>query len=147
MTHASCGRRSFLHSSALGAAAGAAVLSGCGSPESTSPPSPAVETPPSDVPWTDVLPAAELPVGTSSEASVGEIQLVLHRSEEATVHAFSVVCTHQGCAVAAEQEHYACPCHGSVFNLQTGAPEGGPAQEPLASYPAEISGDTVRVKV
>ncbi len=147
MTQSPCARRRFLHTSALGAAAGAAVLSGCGVPESASPSSPAVETPPSDAPWSDVLPAAELPVGTSREASVGEIQLLLHRSEEATVHAFSAVCTHQGCAVAAEQERFACPCHGSLFNLQTGAPESGPAQEPLASYPAEISGDTVRVRV
>lgn len=147
MTQPPCGRRRFLHTSALGAAAGAAALSGCGSPESESASSPAAETPPSDAPWTDVLPAAELPTGTSREVAVGETQLLLHRSEEATVHAFSAVCTHQGCAVAAEQERYACPCHGSVFNLQTGAPEGGPARDPLPSYPAEISGDTVRVRV
>ncbi|GAA1143459.1 Rieske (2Fe-2S) protein [Nesterenkonia lutea] len=137
-------RRRFLHAAALSTAAGAGAvaLSGCGSTGSEE----ADPSPPPDAPWTEVMPSAELPVGSSRAVSVGETELLLHRSSETEVHAFSAVCTHQGCAVAAEEGRFACPCHGSMFNLETGAVEAGPAEDPLPRRPAEISADAVRVQ-
>ncbi|MCH8561298.1 Rieske (2Fe-2S) protein [Nesterenkonia sp. LB17] len=142
MTSPCCDRRRFLHASAL-TAGSAALLTACGTDES---PEPATPTRAEGGSWTEVMPLADLEVGASSTAEIGETQLLLHRSDEDTVHAFSAVCTHEGCAVGTEPERFACPCHGSIFNLETGAAEGGPARDPLTRYPAEIDGEAIRVQ-
>ena len=54
---------------------------------------------------------------------------VLLASDGGTVVCHTAVCTHQQCTIAASG---ACPCHGSKFNITTGAVENGPAQQPLA---------------
>ena len=142
MTSPCCDRRRFLHATALGAGS-AALLTACGVDDSPEAAAPTVAEGGS---WTEVMALEELEVGASSTAEVGETQLLLHRSDETTVHAFSAICTHEGCAVGTEPERFACPCHGSIFNLETGAPEGGPARDPLTRYPTEISGEAIRVK-
>jgi Rieske Fe-S protein len=43
----------------------------------------------------------------------------------------SALCTHAGCEVAYRDGVLLCPCHGGVFNAQTGAVEGGPPPTPL----------------
>lgn len=49
-----------------------------------------------------------------------------------TVHAFSAICTHQGCEVnKVSAGKIDCPCHGSVFDASSGAVVGGPAPSPL----------------
>lgn len=143
MTSPCCDRRRFLRASAL-TAGSAALLSACGAGEAADPAAPSVAE---GGTWTEVMALAELQVGASSSAEVGETQLLLHRSDETTVHAFSAVCPHQGCAVGTEPERFACPCHGSIFNLETGAAEGGPARQPLTRYPTEIDGESIRVQV
>jgi Rieske Fe-S protein len=45
-----------------------------------------------------------------------------------------------GCEVAASG---ACPCHGSKFNVETGAVVNGPANAPLAAVPVTVSGGQV----
>jgi Rieske Fe-S protein len=48
------------------------------------------------------------------------------------VHAFSAVCTHQGCHVdKVSGGTIRCPCHGSRFDASTGAVVRGPAGSPL----------------
>ncbi len=48
------------------------------------------------------------------------------------VHAFSAVCTHQGCVVdKVAGGTIDCPCHGSRFDAATGRVVGGPAPRPL----------------
>jgi Rieske Fe-S protein len=48
------------------------------------------------------------------------------------VHAFSSVCTHQGCHVdKVESGQIECPCHGSRFDAVTGAVTHSPATKPL----------------
>jgi Rieske Fe-S protein len=50
-----------------------------------------------------------------------------------SVHAFSARCTHLGCTVnAVKQGKIFCPCHGSVFDANTGAVLQSPATAPLA---------------
>jgi Rieske Fe-S protein len=46
--------------------------------------------------------------------------------------AFSAVCTHQGCIVGdVSGGSIECPCHGSRFDIATGAVKRGPATQPL----------------
>jgi len=57
-----------------------------------------------------------------------------------TVVAHTAICTHQGCTIAASGR---CPCHGSRFDVATGAVLSGPAQRPLAELPVTVSGGQV----
>lgn len=58
--------------------------------------------------------------------------VVLVRSSGQQVHAFSAICTHQGCVVSTiAAGTIDCPCHGSKFDLQTGKVVAGPAPSPL----------------
>ena len=58
------------------------------------------------------------------------------------VTAHSTICTHQGCQIGESGAQLVCPCHGSVFNAQTGAVIHDPAQSPLRSYQvAQVDGD------
>jgi Rieske Fe-S protein len=58
--------------------------------------------------------------------------VVVVKATDGTVHAFSSTCTHQGCTVAkVANGKITCPCHGSVFDANTGAVLAGPAPAPL----------------
>ncbi|ONH23195.1 Rieske (2Fe-2S) protein [Pseudofrankia asymbiotica] len=58
--------------------------------------------------------------------------IVLTKDAAGNVHGFSTVCTHQGCAVSDITDGTInCPCHGSKFDVSTGAPVAGPAGSPL----------------
>ena len=59
---------------------------------------------------------------------------------DGTVVAHTAVCTHQQCTIAASGH---CPCHGSAFDVTTGALINGPALRPLAEEQVTISGGQV----
>ena len=57
-------------------------------------------------------------------------------------------CTHAGCDLAdgdLEGNILECACHGSKFNVITGAVENPPAVEPVPTYTVRIEGDDVLV--
>ncbi|WP_457391935.1 Rieske (2Fe-2S) protein [Roseateles sp. P5_E1] len=71
-------------------------------------------------------------------------------------------CTHRGCPVLtgdgvwgstdapifdALSHVVTCPCHGSQFNVQSGAVVRGPARTPLISFATEVRGDEVFVAI
>jgi menaquinol-cytochrome c reductase iron-sulfur subunit len=62
--------------------------------------------------------------------------------ESQRVTAFSPLCTHLGCAYRwqADKKSFACPCHGSAFNVQ-GDVIAGPASRPLDRYLTKLEGD------
>ncbi len=54
--------------------------------------------------------------------------------------AFSAICTHQGCLVdGVSSGVIQCPCHGSEFNITTGAVVQGPAPTPLPEKTLTVS--------
>jgi thiosulfate dehydrogenase (quinone) large subunit len=62
---------------------------------------------------------------------------ILIRAEDGSFAAFSALCTHGGCEVAYRDGSLVCPCHGGVFNAQTGAVEAGPPPTPLPARTVE----------
>lgn len=62
-----------------------------------------------------------------------------------TFLAYSGVCTHNGCTVGYDEAaaEFACPCHGARFEVATGEPVQGPAQQPLAKIAVVESGGVI----
>ena len=72
----------------------------------------------------------------------GKSQIIALFLSNGVVTAHSTICTHQGCQVAAAGKQLDCPCHGSVYDAQTGAVINGPAPAPLPPYKvAQVGGD------
>lgn len=60
------------------------------------------------------------------------------------LHAFSAICTHQGCHVnRVAQGKIFCPCHGSVYDAATGKVVAGPAPRPLPKVKITVRGGEV----
>ena len=70
-------------------------------------------------------------------------KIIISRPTATTVAGFSAICTHQGCAVAPAGKQLDCPCHGSVFDVTTGAVLNGPASRPLPAVKVAISGTNI----
>lgn len=121
-----------------GAAASAVALAAC-APASPPPASSGSGAPTEP---TEAGTLADLPVGGTAAAEIGGAPILLSRPTEGEVKAFSAICTHQQCVVAAD---FGCACHGSVFNPTTGEPTKGPALEPLPEYTVTLDGDTILV--
>ncbi len=78
--------------------------------------------------------ASQLPAGqgaTYADPGDGNPDIVIRQSN-GTLVAHSAVCTHAGCTVGYQGGQILCPCHGAVYNAQTGAVISGPAPSPLA---------------
>jgi nitrite reductase/ring-hydroxylating ferredoxin subunit len=58
--------------------------------------------------------------------------------------AFSAVCTHMGCIVSqVSNGTIDCPCHGSQYNITTGAVVAGPAPAPLPAQQIKVSSGSI----
>lgn len=134
---------------------GSALVTGCG--DTTSPtPMPDGPPPAAPEPSGQGLPAmasTDLPIGTRSSITVSdplngrEPTVLLYRSGEDTVVAYSNECPHQGCAVSGDSpgEEFHCPCHGSRFAPADGAVLAGPARTGLTRYAAAIKDGQILV--
>lgn len=119
-----CGRRVALH--VLGAAAmvGCSADGGGGAPDASSEPAPCSGL------GTRVGAISDFPAGTWTLHG----GLVVAQ-DSGGLYAYTAVCTHQGCIVAAPSSNgtTTCPCHGSQFD-GNGAVLVGPAVTPLDHY-------------
>ncbi len=60
------------------------------------------------------------------------------------LYAFDDTCTHQGCSLAMGDlagTTVTCACHGSQFDITTGAVLRGPAQRPVRSRMLQVDGE------
>ena len=88
---------------------------------------------------------AAVPVGGG--VVVPSARVVLTRDAGGSLHAFSALCTHQGCVVTSVRRGTInCPCHGSRFDAKTGAVVAGPAPAPLAPVSVDVTGGVVYAK-
>ena len=70
---------------------------------------------------------------------------ILIRDDSMNLCAFNAKCTHMGCQVSYNPAMHLimCPCHGSIFNPQTGKVMQGPATSPLTAIKLEVDGDGI----
>jgi Rieske Fe-S protein len=153
-------RRTILTIGSVGAVGGAVALAGCAadapSSTGTAPTSPPAveETPtgastgPSTAPdapalGADIAAVADVPVGGSIDASINGEPALIAQPTAGRIVAFSAVCTHQQCVVAAAGDEFHCPCHGSMFDAATGDVIQGPALKPLTPIQVAVSGDRI----
>lgn len=134
-------RRTFL--AAGGMATAAVTLAACASEPEQELFSGGVATP--------ALALDELAVGTSVQMAVGANQVLIYRENTEVVHAYSAVCTHQGCIVGVGDNEssspFVCPCHASNYDKVSGAPIAGPAPSPLTRHHASIEDGWITVEV
>ena len=66
-----------------------------------------------------------------------------------TFYAFDDTCTHEGCSLAEgdlEETILTCSCHGSQFDVTSGALVRGPAQEPVKSHETRVEDGTLEIE-
>ena len=86
-----------------------------------------------------------IPIGESIDAhyqldsSKAATPVVVHRIGVKTFAAFSAICTHNGCTIAATAKTFNCPCHGSVYDSASGKVVIGPALLPLKRVKVAIT--------
>jgi 3-phenylpropionate/trans-cinnamate dioxygenase ferredoxin component len=64
-------------------------------------------------------------------------------SVDGLLYAFDDTCTHRGCSLAKGKLHgttVTCPCHGSEFDVTSGAVLRGPAARPVRSRLVQLQG-------
>lgn len=65
-------------------------------------------------------------------------------SVDGNFYAFDDTCPHQGCSLARgelEGTTVTCACHGSQFDVTSGAVVRGPAERPVRSRPVQVDGE------
>ncbi|MFI6958646.1 Rieske 2Fe-2S domain-containing protein [Nocardia sp. NPDC050408] len=108
------------------------------SAEPTPPPT-EVQAGPEPVPGTALTRTSDVPIG--SGVLLGDT--VVTQPSPGNYQAFSVICTHAGCAVGTiSGGTINCPCHGSKFNLD-GSVATGPATQPLAARTISVQGEWI----
>lgn len=90
------------------------------------------------------VPVGDVPTGGG--VVLASDRIVVTQPSAGQFKAFSAVCPHQGCTVSQVTDGLiGCPCHGSEFDITTGAVESGPASSGLTEMTASVSGGVVTV--
>jgi nitrite reductase/ring-hydroxylating ferredoxin subunit len=90
------------------------------------------------------LATSQVPVGGGKILAAQ--QVVVTQPKKGEFKAFSAICTHLGCTVAAVQQGaIICPCHGSSYSIKNGKVLGGPAPSPLPSKKVSVKGNQISV--
>lgn len=136
------GRREFLVKSAL--VAGGLVLTVTGAARASSLLSWFADV---VVPIDEKSPLKKIGGSAIVDSTAGKIIIV--RTGDASFAAFSAICTHKRGIVEydASTKQFECPKHHSKFDGATGKVLEGPANDPLASYPAKGTATSVTVAV
>jgi Rieske Fe-S protein len=84
----------------------------------------------------------EIPVSGGKVLTAQKI--VITQPQAGTFHAFTAICTHQGCIVnAVSGGTINCPCHGSEYSIINGSVVRGPAPLPLAAVAIKVAGTSI----
>ncbi len=109
--------------------------------------------------WSDAGTVADLVAGQPQERRFTELvksgwqsekqerTIWIVKKSDDNVVAFSSSCTHLGCGYrwVEVQQRFACPCHGSFFDIN-GTVLAGPAPRPLDTLPARVENNRLLVQ-
>ena len=84
---------------------------------------------------------SDVPVGGG--VVIAAEKVVITQPTEGDFRGFTAVCTHQGCTVNQVTDTINCPCHGSRFSIETGAPVSGPAPTALTEKQLDVQGESI----
>lgn len=96
--------------------------------------------------WVDAGDAS-LPEESVRAVDAGGIAIALAKAG-GVWHAVETWCTHAECPLSdgwVEGTAIRCACHGSLFDLRTGEPLEGPADEPLRVFPTRVVAGRVEI--
>jgi nitrite reductase/ring-hydroxylating ferredoxin subunit len=98
-----------------------------------------------------------VPIASTNDIPPGEMTIVDVNGQEVVIAnlggefvCFSNGCTHKQGPLGEGMllgEVVECPFHGGQFNARTGAVVQGPPTEPIATYPVQVTGDSISVAV
>jgi 3-phenylpropionate/trans-cinnamate dioxygenase ferredoxin component len=94
--------------------------------------------------------------GNTKDVAIGQMRVVdvagtnvNLASADGRVYAFDDECTHEGCSLGAGEldgTTVTCPCHGSQFDVTSGAVLRGPAERPVRSRAVHVQGEDLLVE-
>jgi nitrite reductase/ring-hydroxylating ferredoxin subunit len=94
-------------------------------------------------------------IGSSTDVAVGHMRaydvagtMVNVANANGHLYAFDDTCTHTGCSLAKgslDGTTVTCRCHGSQFDVTSGAVVRGPAVQPVRARVVHIEGGDLRV--
>jgi Rieske Fe-S protein len=124
----------------------AGVITACGAGGSSSAPAassaPGSAAASSSAAGSALAATSAIPVGSGTVFSGPKV--VVTQPTAGEFKAFSAVCTHMGCIVSqVSNGTIDCPCHGSQYNMTTGAVVAGPAPSPLPAAQITVSGNSI----
>ncbi|NIT04531.1 Rieske 2Fe-2S domain-containing protein [Candidatus Saccharibacteria bacterium] len=101
------------------------------------------------MPWAKVAKTSDISDGQIRPFEVeGKTVAVARLGEE--FFAIDDICTHARCSLGEGvliDEEVECPCHGSRFNVKSGAVRFLPATVPIKTYKVKVEGDEVSVEI
>jgi 3-phenylpropionate/trans-cinnamate dioxygenase ferredoxin component len=92
-----------------------------------------------------VADVGDVPEGAMRVFDVAGTRVNIARTD-GQLYAFDDTCTHRGCSLAngeLDGTTVTCACHGSQFDVTSGAVIRGPAERPVRSHPVEVRGTDV----
>ncbi len=91
----------------------------------------------------------DVPAGTMIGVESGGQKIVV-ANVGGSYYAIGNICTHRGCKLSQgtlNGNNIQCPCHRSIFDVQTGAVVKGPATNPEGSFRVRVDGDSLMVTI
>ena len=95
-------------------------------------------------------------IGNVKDVATGQIRAfdvagmkVSVANADGHLYALEDTCTHRGCSLASgklDGTTVTCPCHGSQFDVTSGAVIRGPETRPVRSRSVQIAGEDVLVE-
>jgi nitrite reductase/ring-hydroxylating ferredoxin subunit len=99
--------------------------------------------------WHRVVSADAVQEGSPHAAVVGDVKIGIFKAED-QYFAINNICTHayaeltngfqEGCLVE-------CPLHAGFFDVRTGAGQGSPIEQDVATYPTKLEDGWVHVEL
>lgn len=129
------GRRGFVRAGAgaAGVVVAAPAMAACGGDEVSAP---------SGSPGDVLVATGDVPVGGG--IILDDQKIVVTQPSAGEFKAFSSTCTHRSCQVTRVDEgSIVCLCHNSLFSVEDGSVQEGPADEPLPAVDVDVAGDDV----